>query len=644
MASFKLNDSLRFGEFELDPQTYRLSRQGRALKLERIPTQVLIFLIRHKGELVTREQIVERIWGKDVFLDTDNSINGAIRKIRQALRDDAEQPQFIQTISGRGYRFIAELEGDAPATSATGAEHSLPVNGDSAADALPAPLAVQKTRSRTGWWTPAAILAGLVALGLIAGWMALSRSRTAQTPPLRVMLAVLPFENLTGDAGQEYFSDGLTEEMISQLGSLNPAHVGIIGRTSVMHYKAMRAPLDQIGRELGVQYVLEGSVRRDGNNVRVAAQLIQTKDQTHIWARQYDRELTGLLNLQAEIAREISDEIQFTLGDQAQARGRVIPPPQNYEAYDLYLRGQFFFNRRTAADLKKAISLYQQAVEKDPNYARAHAGIAASYALLPGYTASPQGEYITKGRVAALKALQLDDGCAEAHTALALIVQNYDWDWQTAEREFRRAIELNPNYATAHHWYAEHLTWRGRFDEALKESERARQLDPLSLIIAADNGAILYFSRQHDRAIEKWRSVQAMDPNFLRAHMIIAAYVEKGMYAEALAENEGMRSKIEAQSFWAWQAYICGRQGKSAEARRAMEELLRLSSARPVDPFVVAWAYLGSSDTDRTFSWLEKAYAQHSNEMVTLKVQPVFDPVRDDPRFKDLVRRVGLEQ
>jgi len=646
MESIKLNESLRFADFELNTQTYRLSRQGRTLKLERIPTEILICLIERKGELVTREQMVERIWGKDVFLDTDNSINGAIRKIRQALRDDAEQPRFIQTITGRGYRFIADLQGDDPPSNPTITTEPSLATGDSVLEVRQPAFPVPRVPSHSGirWRTAAAISSGLVVVVLIAGWIAFSSSKKTQLPPSRVMMAVLPFENLTGNATQEYFSDGLTEEMITQLGNLDPDHLGVIGRTSVMHYKTTQAPIDQIARELGVQYVLEGSVRKDANNVRVAAQLIQTKDQTHVWARQYDREVTGLLNLQGEIAQEIADEIQLTLGDHGQAKGRPVRAPQNYEAYDLYLRGQFFFNKRTAADLEKAISLFQQAVGKDPNYARAYAGIAASYAVLPGYNGRPQGEFISKGRVAALKALELDETSAEAHTALALLVQSFDWDWQTAEREFRRAIELNPNYPTAHHWYAEHLTWRGRFGEALQESERARELDPLSLIIAADNGAILYFSRQNDRAIEKWRSVQAMDPYFLRAHLIIGAYTQKGMYAEALAENERLRSKIEPQSFWSWQAYIYGAQGRLAEASRATEKLLSLSHTRSVDPFVVAWAYLGSKDKDRVIFWLQKAYMQHSNELVSLKVHPAFDFMRDDPRFQELSRRVGSGQ
>jgi TolB-like protein/Tfp pilus assembly protein PilF len=456
------------------------------------------------------------------------------------------------------------------------------------------------------------------------------------------MLAVLPFENLTGDPTQEYFSDGLTEEMISQLGNIDSQHLRVIARTSVMHYKNSQAPLNQVGRELGVQYVIEGSVRRDSNNVRVTAQLIQTKDQTHVWARQYDRELKELLTLQGEIAQEIADEIQLTLGDHKPAPALPTRSPQQYEAYDLYLRGQYFLNKRTTSDLEQAIAYFQRATSKDPNYARAYAGIADSYALMGGYAGLPQAEFMSKARTAALKALEIDDRLPEAHTALALIVQNYDWDWQTAEKEFRRAIELNPNYATAHHWYAEHLMWLGRFDEALQESEQARQLDPLSLIIAADNGAILYFSRQYDRAIGKWRSVLEMDPQFSRAHLIKGAYVEKARFAEALADTERMRQVTPVAAYWSWRAYLYGRSGQMAQARHALHELLQWNKSHRVDPILVTMAYLGVGDREQSVAWLEKAHAQHSNELVSLKVNPIYDLLRGDPRFQDLLKRVGL--
>ena len=270
--------------------------------------------------------------------------------------------------------------------------------------------------------------------------------------------------------------------------------------------------------------------------------------------------------------------------------------------------------------------------------------MAMAYSLLGPYSGSPQAEFIPKARAAALKALQLDESLPEAHTALALIVENYDWDWQTAEKEFRRAIQLNPNYATAHQWFAEYLTWRGRFDEALQESERARQLDPLSLIIAADNGAILYFSRDYDRAIQKFGSVLEMDPNLSRAHLIYAAYVEKQMYPNAIRDIETNRPVFAAPGYWAALAYVYGRSGQRPPAQRALSELERLSRRERVDPIVFAQAYAGMKENDRALEYLEKAFAEHSNEIVTLKVSPAYDPLRSDPRFQDLLHRVGLDK
>ena len=592
------------------------------------------FLIEHRGELVSREQIGEKIWGRSVHLDTDNSINGAIRKIRQVLKDDPRQARFILTIPGRGYRFIvptAEIE---------------TTPGD-AQPPLPSTLEVQPaSESRTEkvgrrWLIWLGIVVVLVAI--LWGGLPWSGTRFRPHPAGgRAILAVLPFKNLTEDAGQEYFSDGLTEEMSAQLGILDAQHLGVIARTSAMHYKNSDVPLEQIGRELGAEYVIEGSVRRAADRVRVTVQLIQIKDRTHIWAHEYDRELRDILALQSEISQEVADEIQRVLGDQKRIDPirRRAASPHNDEAYDLYLRGRYFWNKRTIEGFRQAINYFQQAVTKDPNYAQAYAGIADSYSLLGGYSGAPQAEWMAKARDAAQRALQLDDNLPEAHTALALIVQNYDHDWETAEREFRRAIELNPNYATAHHWYAEHLTWRGRFDEAFAEIERARRLDPLSLIIAADRGVMLYYSRQYNRSLEQFRAVLEMDPHFSRAQMVFAVYVQEGMFEQARSVN----TQIPLDSPWHWVNSACieARSGRHTEAERALRKLRDLDEKHGVDAATFALAYAVMGRTDESLASLEKAFAQHSNVMVALRVDPVFDSLRGDSRFQDLLRKVGL--
>jgi TolB-like protein/Tfp pilus assembly protein PilF len=497
-------------------------------------------------------------------------------------------------------------------------------------------------------WLGLAATFGIALIAASAGYIHWSSLRNPSRQPRgRMMLAVLPFQNLTGDIGQEYFSDGMTEEMITQLSNLDPQHLGVIARTSVMHYKNGQDSLDQIGRELGANYALEGSVRRDSARVRITAQLVQMKDQSHLWARTYDRDLSHLLALQGEIAREIADEIQFTLSDHTSSQPAPTSSsssPATYEAYDLYLRGQYFWNKRTVEGFQQAITYFQKAIAKDPHYARAFAGLADSYALLGGYSLVPQQDFKRKARAAAQRALELDEKLPEAHTALALIVQNYDWDWLTAEKEYRRAIELNPNYVTAHHWYAEHLTYRGRFDEALVESERARQLDPLSLIVAADNGAILYYSRQYDRAIEKWNAVLAKDPAFSRAHLVRYAYLEKGRIADALADVENYHPVDDTPWRWSALAYIYGRSGQRTLALRALRKLEQINRRQPMDSGALFWAHIGIGDKDQAFVWLEKAYAEHSDTLTVLKVEPGFDSLRSDPRFADLVHRVGLDQ
>jgi TolB-like protein/DNA-binding winged helix-turn-helix (wHTH) protein/Tfp pilus assembly protein PilF len=633
----------RFGPYELRTRTRELYKEGVKLKLRPQPFHVLGILVEYAGEVVTREELRDLLWSKETFVDFEHGLNTSIKELRGVLCDSASEPRYIETLPRLGYRIIVPVGVDEPPPVNQAFVQPQPAAAENPVGKKISHDRVLQVLILRRW--PVLLGFSIVLIAALGAYFQWTHSRAQPQPTSgRLMLAFLPFENLTGDAGQDYFSDGLTEEMIAQLGRLNPDHLGVIARTSVMHYKHSQEQLEQIGRELGVQYVLEGSVRRDSDKVRISAQLIQTKDQTYLWARQYDRELTNLLALQGEIAQEIANGNQLTIDDpkRVESAHQASLSPEAYEAYDLYLKGRYFWNKRTTQGLQHAMEYFEQAIAKDPSYARAYAGLADSYALMSGYSLAPQNEFMPKARAAAQRAVELDGRLAEAHTSLALITENYDWDWQNAEKEYRRAIQLDPNYATAHHWYAEYLAYQGRFDEAFAESERARQLDPLSLIIATDNGAILYFSRQYDRAIKQFRSVLDMEPNFPRAHLLVFAYVQKGLFADALADIEKWRRNDDAPGIWSIQAYVYGRSGKQAEARRALEKLQQLNRRQQMDPAAIALAYVGMDNKDDAFAWLQKAYSEHSNALTALKVDPIYDPLRRDPRFQELLRRVGL--
>jgi TolB-like protein/DNA-binding winged helix-turn-helix (wHTH) protein/Tfp pilus assembly protein PilF len=627
--------ALRFGVFQVNLAARELRKHGVRIRLPGQPFCVLSNLLEKPGQVVSREEMRDKLWSSDTFVDYERSLNSAIRKLRAVLGDSQESPRYIETVPRLGYRFIAPVE-----------EISSFVEPSPTVRLTPAPhgAAAKIVGSPPRRWS---LILGIPAilLALAAGYFMWSQTRVRPpTPGGRLMLAVLPFENLTGDPAQDYLSDGLTEEMIAQLGLLDPEHLGVIARTSVMHYKHSTEEAGQIGRELGVQYVLEGSLRRESDRVRVTAQLVQMKDQTRIWSRQYDRELKSLLALQGEIAQETADEIQQTLGSSRKLRvtERKLAPPSSYQAYDFYLKGRYFWNKRTKEGFQQAADYFQQSIVNDPNYARAYAGLADTYALMSSWSFVPQAEAIPKARAAALRAVQLDDGLAEAHTSLALIAENYDYDWQTAEKEYRRAIQLDPQYATAHQWYAECLSFQGRFPEALEESERARQLDPLSLIIATDHAVILYFAREYDRAIEQFRAVLAMEPNFGRAHMVVYAYVEKGMFPEALAETAPWRN-ADGSPVWEMKAYVYGRCGKQQQAERALGQWKRRSpGASAIGTFVLLHAYIATGRKEEALALIEKSSREHSNLVTTLKVEPALDPLRGDPRFQELLRRVGL--
>lgn len=637
MTLIKLGEDL-----ELDPRAYELRRAGRAVRLERIPMEILLFLLERRTELVTREEIVERIWGKGVFLDTDNSINGAIRKIRQALRDDPEEPRFIRTITGKGYRFIAppiEETAEIPAEESAGPAIEGPAG--SAAAGPPSSAAAGARLGRVGWLLLAALV--VVAVG-VGAYVRRSSASLAPASAGRQMLAVLPFDNLTGDAGQDFFCDGFTEEMITRLGSLEPRRLGVIARTSAMSYKNTRAPLERLGQELGVQYVLEGSIRRDSRDprrVRITAQLIELKGQTHLWARQFDREDTDVLRIQEEIARSITDQIGPFLGE---PRRKIERAPafsnREYEAYEHYLRGRYFWSQRNSADFQRAVESFQRAIATNPDDARFHAALADTYTLMGTYGYVPERDIFPKARAAALKALEIDDDLAAAHTSLALINEMFDMDYPTAEGRFKRAIELEPNYATAHHWYAEFLGYQGRSDEALAEIAVARRLDPRSLIMAVDHGYILTWARQYDRAIEEFQAALAMKPRFPRAMGgLIGAYVNQGRLAEALEEARRWR-RFDA-SMWPWLAevYVLGRLGEmeqAEEALRHMEEAARRQNQDLSGPR--SFAYLGMHRREEVLDMMQESCEKYPWRLIGIRVEPGLDWLRDDPRFQELVR------
>jgi TolB-like protein/DNA-binding winged helix-turn-helix (wHTH) protein/Tfp pilus assembly protein PilF len=631
--------TIRFGPYEVKSLTRELYKRDRRLRLRPQPFQVLQILLEHGCNVVTREELRQRLWRSDTFVDFEHGLNTSVKELRAALGDSATEPRYIETLPRLGYRIMVPVH-------CNGASSSGPEN--LAGETIPAsPSLPLPTNRRWALFLTVSIV--LILALAVSGVFLRSRSRShsrGQPSNQRLMLAVLPFQNLTGDTAQEYFSDGLTEEMIAQLGRVEPDHLGVIARTSVMHYKDKQERLDQIARDLGVQYVLEGSVRRNSNKVRITAQLIQMQDQTPLWTEQYDRDVSNVLSLQGEIAQQIADEIQITLGDHRNLKSAARHPPlspTSYEVYDLYLKGRYFWNKRTSEGFERAVECFQQAVEQDPNYAPAYAGLADSYAIMSGYGVVLPKDVMPKARAAAQRAVALDDKLAEAHVSLAVIAQNYDWDWATAQKEYRRSIELDPNYATAHHWYAECLALLGRFDQAFAEIARARQLDPLSLIMAADNGAIFYFSRQYDRSIEQFRAVLDMEPNFPRARMLVFPYVEKGMYADALAELDKWQQIQQTPWSFSIRAYVLGRSGQQVQARQKMSKLEQMTT-QPIDPLAFALAYVGINDKKRALFWLERAYAEHSSSLTALKVDPIYDSLRDDPRFQDLLGRIHLAQ
>jgi TolB-like protein/Flp pilus assembly protein TadD len=465
----------------------------------------------------------------------------------------------------------------------------------------------------------------------------------APAAPGKVMLAVLPFQNLSGDKEQEYFADGMTEEMTTQLARMNLEQLRVIARTSAMTYKGTSKSVEEIGRELGVTHILEGSVRRAGPRVRITAQLVSACDQTHLWAQSYDDNVADVLKLQSEIACAIAREVQVKLTPQDKnrlARHRSVNP----EAHELFLKGRYVWNRRTEESLKKALTYFQQALELDPTYAEGYVGLADSFNILGYYNAMPPSEAYPKAKAAAVKALSLDDLMGEAHAALGVVKRDYDWDWRGAEAEFKRALELNAGHADAHNWYSTLFNMLGRTDEALNGKMAALELDPLSPAISTDLGRTFYFARQFDRAAEQFKKIIDFDPNFGITYLWLGeVFEQQGMLDQAIPHLE------KGVSLSGGGSYALGKlghgyavAGRKKDAQRILQQLQELSHRKYVSSYDAAMIYVGSGDHDQAFVWLNRAVAERSLWLGYIKVEPQFDPLRSDPRFRDLLSRVGL--
>jgi TolB-like protein/DNA-binding winged helix-turn-helix (wHTH) protein/Tfp pilus assembly protein PilF len=624
-APASTSEVLQFGLFELDLQQAELRKRGVKIKLQEQPLKVLHLLLQNRGKIVTREQLRTDIWPANTFVEFDHGLYSAMARLREALGDSSENPRFIETVARRGYRFIAPVT--SPGTIAV---------------SISEPTVVRRPpRSRR---LVASVLAGLLAGGLLLGVvlgfnLANSRDwlRRRNNPHVR-SLAVLPLQNLSGDPTQEYFADGITDELITELAELNS--VRVISRTSVMQYKGAQKPLRQIANELSVDAILEGSVLRSGQHVRVTAQLIDAATDQHLWARTYDRELGDVLLLQSDMAGAIAQEIRAEMNGNARPVvaqvSRVDPEEQ-----DLYFRGRYHLGKGSEDEINKGIEYFRQGIEHSPRDARNYAALADSYLALSDYYLSPAAT-LELGKQAAMKALQLDDNLAETHVSLGAIRFLYDWDWPQAEKEFTQAVKLNPNSSDAHLWRGVFLAQMGRSDEGISEIKLAESLDPLSLAVHVNAGWVYYLAKRDEQAVQEWRKILDIDPHFTVTHASIwIAYVKQAEMGTVLSPpSSGDADALQL-------AAITGRQavsGNRAEAERLLSRLDSISKRHYVCPYEMATAHAILGNKDKALDWLSRGLKERSACMADLKVDPRLDSLRSDTRFQDFLRRVGFQK
>lgn len=613
------SQTVRFATFEVDLRAGELRKNGVKVKLQEKPFQVLALLLERRGELITRQELREELWPADTFVDFDHSLGTAIAKLRQALGDSAQNPRFVETVSSRGYRFLVPIELPLPTR-----HREVPLSSHV---------------RRFGFAAASGLLGGalllLVLLGFdIGGARQWLRRRT--NPPIR-SLAVLPLENLSGDPAEDYFADGMTDELITNLAQLG--NVLVISRTSVMQYKGTKKPLPQIGRELHVDAVVEGTVVRSGQRVRISAQLVDAAADQHLWAQTYERDVRDVLSLQGEIASAIASEIRVKLTPQERERMATLRQV-NPDAHLAYLKGQYLLdNERSPSGAKKSLEYSQEAVQLNPGDALAYAGLAESYINLGDFDYGPAKEIMPKAKAAAEKALELSPNLSEAHVALGMILSNYDFDWSGGEREFKQAIELSASSSHAHQQYSDFLLTTGRVNEAISEIRLAQRLDPLSFWINLDVGKTLYVAREYDHALEALRQAADMNPHQPALYLWMGfAYDKKGMAEESvqaelkrfsiLGKSEGILRRLR-------EAY------KTSGEEGYLRKKLELAKERE-DSYGIAVFEARLGKRDEAFKALERAYEQRIAYVSFAKVDPELDSLHSDPRFQELLRKVGL--
>lgn len=644
----------QFGNFRLDAREKILFRDDKPVSLTPKVFDTLQIFVEHAGHLLSKDELIQSLW-QDRFVEESN-LTFNIRMLRRVLNDDVQHPRYIETVPRRGYRFIAavtKLEGNgevmarepSPALPLEVKQPAPSLESSAETSSIKAP-ASRGVRSILRDNPARSILTASLLLALVVAGLYLFASRKPDHVADSTVksLAVLPFKSLSADGRDDYLGMGIGETLTTRLSSIR---LMMVRPTSdIRKYATAEKEPTVVGRELGVDSVLDGSIQRDDERIRVTARLVSVRDGSLLWADNFDESFTDIFKVEDSISEKVTAALALKLSGEQQKR-LTKRDTENAEAYRLYLKGRYFWNKRTEEDFNRGIAQFQQAIEKDPGYALAHGGLADSYIGLTFYDFAVPHEAMPKAKASAMKALALDNTLAEAHTSLAHVLVNYDWNWSEADKEFKRSIELKPDYATAHQWYAIHyLTATGRLEEALQEMKKALELEPTSLVMNTFVGATLYYMGRYDEAIDQCRKTLEMDPNFAVAHWHLGlAYEQKQMFDAAIEEFQKSVSLSGGSPLMiAALGHAYAMSQKKREANKILRQLNELAKQRYVPPYEVAAIYVALGNNEQAFQFLEKAYKEHSFHLVYLKVWPQFESIRSDPRFQDLVQRIGLSR